>query len=165
MLVDGVVVLDIGGIHEAVTGNVNFSTGEIIVNDQRQKSLMDLGITAGDHTLTILYLERGASMSNCSIYFNLAPRYGLELKKEDVLTQELLDGTQFSVYEDIECTKPAELWESEEAYNLDFADGAIENAQHTFTVEDGVAKLWGLGAGNTYYIRETTPPGKDGYGL
>ena len=165
VLVDGVVVLDIGGIHEAVTGNVNFSTGEIIVNDQRQKSLMDLGITAGDHTLTILYLERGASMSNCSIYFNLAPRYGLELKKEDVLTQELLDGTQFSVYEDIECTKPAELWESEEAYNLDFADGAIENAQHTFTVEDGVAKLWGLGAGNTYYIRETTPPGKDGYGL
>ena len=165
VLVDGAVVLDIGGIHQAVSGSVNFSTGEILVNGVQQKSLMDLGIEAGDHTLTVLYLERGASMSNCSIYFNLAPRYGLELKKEDVLTQELLDGTQFTVYEDLACTKPAELWESEALYNQDFADGVLDQSQSTFTVKDGRAKLWGLGAGNTYYIKETSPPHKEGYGL
>ena len=165
VLVDGVVVLDIGGIHEAVTGNVNFSTGEIIVNGQQKKSLMDLGITAGDHKLTIMYLERGASMSNCSIYFNLAPRHAMEIKKEDVLSQELLNGTQFSVYEDFECTKPAELWESESDYNRDIADGELNDATNTFTVKNGVAKLWGLGAGNTYYLKETRPPDKEGYGL
>ena len=165
VLIDGIVVLDIGGIHQRIAGEINFSSGEVVVNNRAATSLQDLGITSGDHTLTVLYLERGASMSNCSIYFNLVPRVGLELKKEDVLTQEPLDGTQFTVYEDFECTKPAELWESEAAYLQDFADDVLDEFQSVYTVKDGVAKLWGLGAGSTYYIKETGPPGKAGYGL
>ena len=165
VLIDGIVVLDIGGIHQRIAGDINFSTGEVVVNNRSATSLQELGITSGDHTLTVLYLERGASMSNCSIYFNLVPRVGLEIEKEDVLTQEPLDGTQFTVYEDFECTKPAELWESEAAYLQDFADDVLNEFQSTFTVKDGVAKLWGLGAGSTYYIKETGPPGKAGYGL
>ncbi len=164
VLVDGIVVLDIGGIHQRIAGNINFSTGEVTVNGRAATSLMDLGITAGDHTLTVLYLERGASMSNCSIYFNLVPRFGLEIQKEDVLTQALLDGTQFTVYEDFECTTPAELWVSEEAYNQDLADGILNSFQSTFTVKDGLATLWGLGSGSTYYIKETGPPSAAGYG-
>ena len=165
VLVDGVLVLDIGGIHGAEEGVIDFTTGEVTVQGQRQTSLMELGIDSGDHTLSILYLERGSSLSNCSIYFNLAPRFGLEIQKEDVLTQELLDGTKFTVYEDLECTQPATLWESEEAYNQDILDGALDQAKSTFTVTNGVAKLWGLGSGNTYYIKETGPPNKEGYGL
>ncbi len=165
VLIDGVLVLDIGGIHGAEDGIIDFSTGEVTVQGRQQTSLMDLGITDGDHTLSILYLERGSSMSNCSIYFNLAPRFGLELKKEDVLTQELLDGAQFTVYEDFECTKPAELWASEEAYNQDLADGLLDQSQSTFTVAKGVTRLWGLGSGNTYYIKETGSPDKEGYGI
>ncbi|MBR5023278.1 MAG: Cna B-type domain-containing protein [Oscillospiraceae bacterium] len=165
VLVDGQLVLDIGGIHGAEEGVVDFSTGQVTVQGKTQTSLMDLGIGAGDHTLSILYLERGSSLSNCSIYFNLAPRFGLQLQKEDVLTQELLDGTKFTVYEDLECTKPVTLWESEEAYNQDAMDGILNEAKSTFTVTNGVAKLWGLGSGNTYYIKETGPPNKEGYGL
>jgi fibro-slime domain-containing protein len=165
VLIDGKVVLDIGGIHQIVGGYIDFSTGQVYVNGRQQTSLMDLGITAGDHTLTVLYLERGASMSNCSIYFNLAPRFGLQLQKEDVLTQQLLNGTQFTVYEDLACTTPVELWESEEAYNQDLLDGVLDQSRSTFTVTDGVAKLWGLGSGNTYYIKETGPPLVEGYGL
>ncbi len=165
VLIDGKIVLDIGGIHQRIAGNINFSTGEVTVNGKAATSLMDLGVLAGDHTLTVFYLERGASMSNCSIYFNLVPRFGLEIQKEDVLTQEALDGAQFTVYEDFECTKPAELWESEDAYNKDFVDGVLDRFQSTFTVKNGVAKLWGLGSGNTYYIRETGPPDKGGYAL
>ncbi len=165
VLIDGQLVLDIGGIHGAESGVIDFSTGEVTVQGKRQASLMDLGITDGDHTLSILYLERGSSLSNCSIYFNLAPRFGLQLQKEDVLTQQLLDGTQFTVYEDFACTKPAILWESEEAYNLDHADGVLDQSQSTFAVTNGVAKLWGLGSGNTYYIKETGPPAAEGYGL
>ena len=165
VLIDGQLVLDIGGIHGAESGVIDFSTGQVTVQGNQQTSLMDLGITAGDHTLSILYLERGSSLSNCSIYFNLAPRFGLELQKEDVLTQELLDGTQFTVYEDFACTQPATLWESEEAYNQDHADGVLDQAQSTFTVTNGIAKLWGFGSGNTYYIKETGPPAKEGYGI
>ena len=165
VLIDGQLVLDIGGIHQRIAGDINFSTGQVTVNGRAATSLQDLGITSGDHTLTVLYLERGASMSNCSIYFNLVPRVGLELKKEDVLTQEPLDGTQFTVYEDFECTQPAELWVSEDAYNQDFADGQVNSAQSTFSVINGVAKIWGLGAGSTYYIKENGPPEKAGYGI
>ncbi len=165
VLIDGILVLDIGGIHQRIAGDINFSTGVVTVNGRNATSLMDLGITAGDHTLTVLYLERGASMSNCSIYFNLVPRFGLEIQKEDVLTQQLLDGTQFTVYEDYECTKPAELWESEDTYNLDLTDGTLNQFQSTFTVKDGTAKLWGLGSGSTYYIKETGPPSAEGYGI
>jgi len=165
VLIDGQLVLDIGGIHGAEDGVIDFSTGMVTVQGKQQASLMDLGITAGDHTLSVLYLERGSSMSNCSIYFNMAPRFGLQLQKEDVLTQELLDGAEFTVYEDFACTKPAELWVSEEAYNQDIADGTLDQFRSTFTVSGGVAKLWGLGSGNTYYIKETGAPDAEGYGV
>ena len=165
VLIDGQMVLDIGGIHGAEEGIIDFSTGVVTVQGKTQTSLMDLGIEAGDHTLSVLYLERGSSMSNCSIYFNLAPRFGMQLQKEDVLTQEKLDGAQFTVYEDLECTKPVALWTSEEAYNLDLEDGILDSAKSTFTIVDGVTTIWGLGSGNTYYIKETGPPAASGYGL
>ena len=172
VLIDGVVALDIGGIHQSVPGTINFSTGEVTVNGKSQTNLMNLGengqdaVKAGDHVMTVLYLERGSSMSNCSIYFNLMPRYGLEIKKEDVLTQEILDGTQFTVYEDLACTQTAELWDSEDAYKQDLAaDGIADAFRSTFTVTNGVAKIWGLGSGNTYYIKETRAPQAEGYGL
>ena len=165
VLIDGVLVLDIGGIHGAEDGVIDFSTGTVTVQGNQRTSLMDLGIEAGDHTLSILYLERGSSLSNCSIYFNLAPRFSLELQKEDVLTQKLLDGTQFTIYEDLACTEPVLLWESEAEYEQDILDGTYDQAKSTFTVTNGVAKLWGLGSGNTYYLKETGPPTAEGYGL
>ncbi|MBE6953637.1 MAG: Cna B-type domain-containing protein [Ruminococcaceae bacterium] len=165
VLIDGQVVLDIGGIHGAEDGVIDFSTGIVTVQGRQQTSLMDLGIGAGDHTLSVCYLERGSSLSNCSIYFNLAPRFGLQIRKEDVLTQETLNGAQFTVYADSECTEPVDLWPSEAAYNQDLADGILDQAQSTFTVADGVTSLWGLGSGNTYYIKETGPPSAEGYGL
>ncbi len=165
VLIDGQLVLDIGGIHGAEDGVIDFSTGQVTVQGKQQTSLMELGITAGDHTMTILYLERGSSLSNCSIYFNLAPRFGLQIQKEDVLTQDLLNGTEFTVYEDYECLTPVDLWESEEAYNADMLDGVLDQASSTFTVKNGIATLWGLGSGNTYYIKETGPPAVEGYGI
>ena len=165
ILIDGIVVLDIGGIHGAEDGVIDFTTGQVTVQGNTQASLMELGIGAGDHTLSVCYLERGSSLSNCSIYFNMAPRFGLELRKEDVLTQEILDGAQFTVYEDLACTQPAELWISEAAYSADLADGVLDSYQSTFTIQNGQTFLWGLGSGNTYYIKETAAPHVDGYGV
>ena len=156
VLIDGELVLDIGGIHGVETGDINFVTGEVSVQDQ---VVGTVNIPAGEHTMTVLYLERGASQSNCAIYFNLAPRYSLDIQKEDVLTQQLLDGAQFSVYTDAACSVPAELYTSEAAYR----QGAATT--NTFTVQNGVAHMWGLSPSKTYYIKETGPPEAEGYGL
>ena len=155
ILVDGVVALDLGGIHQAAEGDINFSTGEVRVNGKSAGTLS--GIQPGEHTLSILYLERGSSMSNCAIYFNLAPRFSLTLQKEDVLTQERLDGATFAFYHDLECTQPCDLWLSQQAYK----NGAAPT--NVFTIENGKAYIWGLSPSRTYYIKEVKPPGSPGY--
>ena len=155
ILVDGKVVLDLGGIHQAAEGDINFSTGEIRVNGKSAGTLS--GIQAGEHTLTILYLERGSSMSNCAIYFNLAPRFSLTLQKEDVLTRELLDGATFELYHDLECTQPCDLWPSQQAYKNGDAPTNV------FTIKDGEVFIWGLSPSRTYYIKEVKPPDSSGY--
>lgn len=165
VLVDGQLVLDLGGIHGIEGGDINFSTGVVQVNDVAIANMNDLvsgGVRAGDHVLTIYYLERGASLSNCAMFFNLAPRFTFTIQKEDVLTREVLNGAQFSVYTDEACTVPAKLWPSQEAYRNDKKG---ENATNVFTVENGVAKMWGFGAGNTYYIKETKPPDDPRFGI
>ncbi len=155
VLVDGKLVLDIGGIHGIESGDINFATGAVTVNGQRVSTLS--GIGEGEHTLTVLYLERGSSQSNCAIYFNLAPRFSLSIQKEDVLTRELLNGAEFSVYKDKECSVPAELWTSEADYN------SQAPSTNVFTITDGSLTMWGLSAGKTYYIRETKPPDEVDY--
>ena len=157
VFVDDILVLDIGGIHNALEGSINFSTGVVTVNGST--SALPKSIGAGEHTLTMYYLERGASQSNCKIKFNITTRYHLKIMKEDVLTRELLDGAEFTVYTDEACTKEAFLWESEAA-NKAGAEG-----QSTFVVKNGVANMWGLASGNTYYIKETKYPTNGGYGV
>ncbi len=155
VLVDGHVVLDLGGIHRSLTGDINFSTGKVTVDGKT--SNLPASITAGEHKLTIYYLERGGGQSNCLIRFNLAPRYSLTLQKEDVLTRELLNGAVFSVYTDESCKTPAQLWVSEDSYNNN------DPASNEFTIIDGKTHMWGLGAGKTYYIKETKPPDNPDY--
>ena len=155
VLLDGQPILDIGGIHGVESGDINFATGVVSVNGV-QTGLLDW-VEPGEHVLTIYYLERGSSQSNCSMYFNLAPRFSLSMQKEDVLTQDALNGAQFTVYKDRECLEPAELWISEEAHN------SGEKATNVFTIVDGVANMWGFGAGQTYYIKETRPPDEADY--
>ncbi|MBE6649577.1 MAG: Cna B-type domain-containing protein [Ruminococcaceae bacterium] len=156
VLIDGKLVLDIGGIHGIESGDINFSTGVVMVNGTQTGTITDL--TEGEHTLTFYYLERGSSQSNCAIYFNLAPRFSFSIQKEDVLTKDVLNGAEFSVYTDKACTIPASLWGSEASYE----NG--DEPTNVFTVKNGEANMWGMSAGNTYYIKETAPPIMEGYG-
>ena len=159
VFVDGKLVLDLGGIHGMESGDINFSTGEVSINGTKNNSLSNTlqTIGAGEHVLTLYYLERGSSMSNCALYFNLAPRFSFSIQKEDVLTREVLNGAQFSVYTDKACTVPAELWRTKESHD----NG--DPSTNVFTVIDGIAEMWGMGAGNTYYIKETKPPDAEDY--
>lgn len=157
VFLDGNLVLDIGGIHGIESGDINFATGVVTINGNQVGTLN--GVASGEHKLTIYYLERGSSQSNCAIYFNLAPRFQLKIQKEDAITQEILNGTEFSVYTDRMCTIPAELWDSQAAHDRG------EASKNTFEVVDGSASIWGFSAGNTYYIKETKPPDSAKYTL
>ena len=112
--IDGVLVLDLGGIHDAQSGSINFATGEITwtstpKNDhtnpgkyQKTSTLLEKyeaakaadkvdwdGDTFADgsnHRIQIFYMERGDGASNLKISFNL---------------KTIPDG-QFSVRKDVE---------------------------------------------------------------
>ena len=156
VLIDGELVLDIGGIHLAKSGTIDFSTGEVVVYGTSEDTVSDTGsvsyLEPGQHTLTMYYLERGASMSNFKLRFNLTTRYAMTLRKEDTLTAQLLDGAQFSIYTDAACASPAQLWTSQSAYERG------DKSTNVFTVKNGQAEMWGLAAGNTYYLKETRGP-------
>ena len=101
VFVDNVLVLDLGGTHGTVNGTINFATGEIqqyltwggkdasnaetsfpttikdcfeAANAQPNGGWGDSGETFADfskHTLKFFYLERGSSVTNCKLDFNL----------------------------------------------------------------------------------------------
>jgi len=150
VFLDGKLVRDVGGVHGVKEGTINFSSGEIHVEGQLKATVQ---FTEGAHNLTIYYLERGSSQSNCAIYFNLAPRYSMEMEKRDYHTGEALaDGVEFTVYTDEACTKPAQLWDTHDDAK------ANKPSKSTFQVKNGIVKFFGLVAGKTYYIKETTTP-------
>ena len=89
VFVDDVLVLDLGGIHGAAAGSINFTDGTVTYEDgfrnghatgEDTRKLSDLFKSAGStwnadeyeyHTIKFYYLERGAAQSNCHIRFNL----------------------------------------------------------------------------------------------
>lgn len=100
VFVDNQLVLDIGGGHGAITGKVNFSTGAREVEAANTVSgynsgadgsyakvsdtISDALMTPGKHTMKIFYLERGGSVSNCFMKFNLpqTPEGALVVEKK-----------------------------------------------------------------------------------
>ncbi|MGN1414775.1 MAG: SpaA isopeptide-forming pilin-related protein [Anaerovoracaceae bacterium] len=151
IFVDGDLVLDIGGLHGIEEGYINFSTGEVWRSlDNGDTEIQNF--TAGEHILTIYYMERGASQSNCAIYFNIAPqKYSLELTKtdrEDSNTK--LPGAEFTFYSDEACTNPVNSLLKE--------DGTISSSGTFVTDGEGRLHCYGLMPETTYYIRETKAP-------
>lgn len=165
VFIDGKLVMDIGGLHGIMTGKIDFSTGYVTTDYAENNDLVEtdneteLYLSEGDHTLTIYYMERGGSQSNCAIYFNIAPRYSIEIIKQDAFSvQTKLNGAEFSVYTDEACTQAAELWNSEAEYQSDMANPNDKKDTNVFTVTNGKAYMWGISPGKTYYIKETNAP-------
>lgn len=87
VFIDGVLVLDIGGIHDALDGSIDFNTGKVTVEGQQATTLKALFKAAGrnvntgfngdtfadytEHTINFYYLERGEGTSNCKLEFNI----------------------------------------------------------------------------------------------
>ncbi len=77
--VDGNLALDLGGIHGAVSGSINFKTLEATTNEQDSSGktitnthkLEGFDSSEKNHTIQVFYLERGANFSNFRMAFNL----------------------------------------------------------------------------------------------
>lgn len=144
------VVIDLGGIHNAATGEVdlwkkllNGRTIEQLTNEEKK----------AEHTLTVLYMERGAEASNCEMEFTLPnatisqvtkdPLGTLELQKVDS-NEQGVNGAQFTLYEDSACTKKIGDAESE----------TVGDVKGKVNFSSKLRK-------GTYYLKETRAP--DGY--
>ena len=112
LYVDGKLVLDLGGIHSACDGSVNFRTGDVNINGKKttlralyKEAYLEEHPGASDtevneyldgffkdggtvfkdysgHTMKMFYMERGAGASNLHMRFNLAPYVNGEVQLE-----------------------------------------------------------------------------------
>ena len=121
--IDGVLVGDLGGIHEKATLKINFATGAVHVghvdnaNDEEQTienttilkmfqaAKADTSNFSGNtfrdsskHTLSFFYLERGAGASNMSLKFNLTTLPSSEVEKVNQ-NGEAVQGATFALYQ------------------------------------------------------------------
>ena len=120
--IDGVLVGDLGGIHEKATLEINFATGEVKVGhvdgaNGTKKEIEKTNIKAKfedagadttnfsgntfcnstKHTLSFFYLERGAGASNMSLKFNLTTLPSSEVEKVDQ-NGKAVQGATFALY-------------------------------------------------------------------
>ena len=121
--IDGVLVGDLGGIHEKATLDINFASGEVKVGhvdgaNGTEKEIEKTNIKAKfeaagadtrnfsgntfrdstKHTLSFFYLERGAGASNMSLKFNLTTLPSSEVEKVNQ-NGEAVQGAKFALYQ------------------------------------------------------------------
>lgn len=121
--IDGVLVGDLGGIHEKATLDINFATGVVRVGhidgakgspkyfpDTTIKAMFEAaGADTSNftdntfrestkHTLSFFYLERGAGASNMKLKFNLTTLPSSEVEKVNQ-NGEAVQGATFALYQ------------------------------------------------------------------
>ena len=151
LYVDGELILDLGGIHSALVGKINFSTGEVLIPSTTESSgnsaisvpttlralvkenywgrnpemseadveaYLDTVFKPGtsvfpdysSHTMKMFYMERGASMSNLYMRFNLTTATDGQL-----LLEKTVSGTDKQEYSNARFAY--QIWYFDKEYN------------------------------------------------
>lgn len=169
VFLDGELILDLGGIHSGYPEN---TLGDYYDNDadfdfSQWKDVfpneVDLWDHLGDpdelteeernteHTITVIYMERGGCGSNCQMEFVLpnveasdpivsaTPKAKVEFAKKDIDTKGTVEGAVFALYDDVAC--------GEEDILETAVSGVDGKVSFKTKLKEGV-----------YYIKETTTP-------
>ena len=176
--VDGVLMLDIGGIHDAHSGSINFATGAITYDSAVSGTTIKAQFQAAGvfpdgsawddsrvseyfngntlkyftpHNFKMFYMERGAGASNLKMKFNLEviPTYEVNFNK--VTTQgAALAGAEFEIRDDSDSSK---------VYNVTSdSDGRVSVRLHEgeYTMTETQAPTGYLAASGTWKIKVNT---------
>lgn len=175
--VDGVLMLDIGGIHDAHSGSINFATGNITYDSVSGTTIKAQFKAAGvfpdgspwddskvseyfngdtlkyisSHNFKMFYMERGKGASNLKMKFNLEviPTYEVNFNK--VTTQgAALPGAEFEIRDDNDNSR---------VYNVTSgSDGGVSVRLHegTYTMTETQAPEGYLAASGTWKIKVNT---------
>lgn len=172
--IDGVLVLDIGGIHNSVSGSIDFAEGTVKVgsNNYTLKNLFkEAGAEKeGDfvsrkdifkdytvHTINFYYLERGKGESNCKLKFNLPT-----VPDGSVKVQKQLSNTDKEKYADVKFKFQLLVKDEKENYVPSTPNGILDDGRKVEFSEDKVftlkpgqyATFSGLKANTKYRIKE-----------
>lgn len=179
--IDGVLVLDIGGIHNAASGSINFANGNVTVGNNNNLNLRKLFADANEegdfvsgenrfadytmHTINFYYLERGEGDSNCKLKFNLPT-----VPKKSVTVEKQLSNTDKEKYADVEFKFQLLVKNAQEKYvpsdtkgilsdgkNVEFKSETINNVSYNnvFTLKPGQhATFSGLEENKNYKVQE-----------
>ena len=125
VFVDGILIMDIGGVHNPVHGEINFTTGEVTVHGTAQENFKEKykRLTGNDwddsdfsnHDFRVFYMERGGMYSNLEVTFNLpltpeAETNNFQFDKVSSENESLkLSGAEFSLFNDPACSDPFTL--------------------------------------------------------
>lgn len=155
VFIDGILAMDLGGIHQKACGSINFATGDVKIGDSIDTKLSALGIKLEDysvHTMKFFYLERGNWESNCKIKFNLqtVPEGSLVVSKNAI---DVADGDT-----------------SDYVFVLEDSNGVVKNASYTigtsstvystdengvFILKSGQSAVFANLESGKYYVTET----------
>lgn len=175
--VDDVLMLDIGGIHDAHSGSINFATGDITYDSVSGTTIKAQFKEAGvfpdgspwddskvseyfnddtlkyisSHNFKMFYMERGAGASNLKMKFNLEviPTYEVNFNK--VTTQgAALAGAEFEIRDDIDSSKVYKVTSD--------SDGRVSVRLHEgeYTMTETQAPTGYLAASGTWKIKVNT---------
>lgn len=177
--IDGVLVADLGGCHNTITVDIDFSTGDVIVTHTANggataepqvrttlKEIFEAANMAGDssdwsgntfsdgtyHTMNFFYLERGNVDSNMNLKFNLKeipPSYVVKVDQDG----NTISNVGFELY----------VGDSETGFVI--AEGSTDNrGELVFMYNDGVKKGHLLSLQDVYNEYSKDPQYLDDYG-
>lgn len=149
----GNVIIDLGGIHNAASANVDLWEklfGKAYANGTSDKDAKRASLTPDQkeewHTLTVLYLERGAGLSNCKMNFTLP-----NAEVSSVTTTDLAKLTFTKVKKDGNTPLPGAV------FKLYTDDTCTTELKMATSGADGTVTFDKLFPG-TYYMKEVQAP-------